>query len=484
MGFHSFFSKMFTRRGAPASTGEDFIPRTIEEMEFLLEKATAEFATIGPGGIPTIEDWVGEDADPDRFIAAYKKMRHDPAVKAALLSLLFEVASLDLRVQPSDPDDPRAKEIAEFIQHALESVEGGVPRGMLIKIMEPALMYQFSISEIIYKIEARGKWKGKWVLRALKSKDTSEKAWGFRLDPFRNIVTFLHTSPYGNREYHPDKFVHYTFMPMFESPRGLSHLRAAYRAWYVKLAVTRSWAFHAQTNGILPVAKYRDKKHKADLEIQLAALNSRRWLAIPEEVQLDIVKLSDSASDQSFKDIIERLDKQIFLSIRFAVLQALEGDKTGARSMGEVHKSTSQLPSWFLSVDVAETILDQIVENLVKFNFGEEAELPRVALEAPVEEDMQAKAQTLLTLVTAGLPVSAQQVSETFGWDMPKDEADALKPPAPATESSPFDFSGHDEEEEDEITRASRSASLAAANGESWSNEFLTYYSRARKGRS
>ena len=482
MSMRSWIGSLFTR-----SSHVDDLPDDPDDVDFQLERAKQELGAAFHGQIPVIEDYIN-DKDPDRFLAAYRKMIHDPAVKAGLLSLIFEVASLNLRVQPNDPEDEKDKEVASFIQHALESVAGGVPRGLIVKMLYPALIYQYSISEIVYRTELRGKWRGMWILKALKSKDVSDQSWGFLLDAFRNIKAFIHTQPdvgtldkQNPRYSHPDKFVHYTFMPMFENPRGLSHLRAAYRAWYVKQAVSRAWAFHAQAQGILPIAKYKDKTHKLELEKQLAGISARKWLAVPESVQMEIIKLSDSSTDQGFKDVIERLDKQIFLSLQFAFLQALEGDKTGARNMGEVHKSTSKLLPWYMSEDVAEAISGQIVETLVRFNFGEEVQPPRISLEAPVEEDMLVKAQTLQQLVASGLQVSAQQVSETFGWKMPEGDKDRLTPPAPAAAPSPFDFA---REEDDEITRASRSASLAAANGESWRDEFASYYSRARKGRS
>ena len=361
---------------------------------------------------------------------AYKKMVHDPAVKAALMSVLFEVCSLDINVAPADQDDKASVDAAEFVHHCLSrAVKGGSADGLLMKIGYPALVHQFSISELLFELQARGKWQGKYVLRALKSKDVTGGKWGFKLDSFRNIEGFTQVVG-GETLMHPtEKFVHVAFLPDFESPRGLSHIRAAYTAWWVKDVVRRAWAQYLEKFGPVPVGTYDDPAQRAALEAQLKRFAARRWLAIPAAVKIEVVQFTSMVAQEGFQEAMDYQDKQIFLAIRGAYLQALEGSKTGARAMGEVHSAQADLFVWFLSQELSSVINEQIIPRLMQLNFGDAVDAPVVRLEAPAEEDMLIKAEILEKLVAAGLPLSKQSLYETYGVTPPADDEDALGGP-------------------------------------------------------
>lgn len=407
------------------------------------EQSTADVAgAFAAGSIPI--DWYIEDQDPERFRVEYGNMLHDPAVKAALLALLFEVCALDINVSPcegtaadnGDEAEKAAQEVADFVKYALTSAKGGYGRGVLMKIAKPALQHQFSISEIVYKAETKGRWAGKWVLEALKSKDVTNGMWQFRLDAFKNVLAILHMQEGQNRAFETSKFVHYTFMPDFENPRGLSHLRAAYRAWWVKRTVLRAWAVMSEKQGLIPYGSYAADGQKKALEEQLKKFSSRRWLAVPEGVKLDVIRYTTAEAGKAQQDILRDLDKQIFLGIRLAFLQALEGDRTGARSMGEVHEATADLMAWWLSTDLCGVINEQIVPDLVRYNFGDDVGCPTVKLEAAVNEDLEVRSRVDKNLTDMGLPLSKAELYEVYGRKQPKDEEDALEKAAPPP--SPF----------------------------------------------
>jgi len=421
-----------------------------------------------------------EDLDPVSMRSAYKKMVHDPAVKAALLTMLLEVCALDLKVIPADAEKEEEKEVADFVRHALTSLMGGSTKGLLMKIAKPALVHQFSISEMVFKTEERGAFKGKWTLSALKSKDITTGLWGFTLDAFRNVEAITQTVNGERRSYSPDKFINYAFLPDFENPRSTSHLRAAYRAWWVKRIVLRSWAFHAEKSGVVPVGRYASASQKAALEKQLKKFSGRKWVSLPKDVELELVTWSKGETEINFERLLRVLDKQIFLSIRGAFLQALEGDRTGARSMGEVHETTADLFVWYLAFELADVLNEQVVPWLVSLNYGPDRDLPKVSLEAPVQEDLKIRAEIVDILVKAGLPLSKQELYEEFGFSPPKDEEDEVKKaPVPASPfgggpgGSPFERGGNGEEEEEE-------EELTAVEEEEWWDDFITHYDRER----
>jgi phage gp29-like protein len=398
------------------------------------EQSTGDVAgAFTTGKVPI--DWYFDDQDPEAFRRNYPEMMNDAAVKAAMLALLFEVCALDLNVHPADEQDEEGKEVAEFVKYALCATQGGLA-ALLMKMAKPALVNQFSISELVYQTETRGKWADKWVLKAVKSKDITNGNWSFRLDAFKNVLGIIHLQEGQTKVFDPGKFVRYALMPDYENPRAVSHLRAAYRAWWVKRTVMRAWAVFAERQGLVPFGTYQSESQKKALETQLAKFNSRRWLAVPEGVKLDVIRYVSGESGKSQQDIIRDLDKQIFLAIRLAFLQALEGDRTGARSMGEVHETTADLMAWFLAADLASTISTQIVPRLVELNYGEDTPCPVVKLESPVMEDLVQRSTVDTNLTAMGLELSKKQLREVYGRVEPEDEDDALKKAAPPP--SPF----------------------------------------------
>ncbi len=400
-----------------------FLKRHVQEIvadmneEIAPDKAGAE-------GIPHFE-WI-EDLDPAKLRKAYTEMMADAQVKAALLTKLFEVCSLDISVVPTDAEDERAIEVAEFIKHNLTHLKGGSTKGLLMKIARPALQHQFSISEIVLQSEKKGRFKGKWTLKVLKSKNITTGLWGFEVDDFKNVSNYIHTVK-GHRFHYPvEKFIHYAYLPEFENPRGMSDLRAAYRGWFVKRFVLRALAVISDKLGHIPVASDVSNANRASVEKQLKAFAGRRWLALPPDVQLEIVDFAHRTAIDGYGKTVAIMDKQIVNSIMGAALQSLEGDKTGARSMGEVHQSTTKLWVWYLAAELADIINEQLVPQLVRLNFAD-ADIPLVRLEAAEQEDLKLQSDIDKNLHEIGLPLSKQEFYERYNRTPPKDEDDELK---------------------------------------------------------
>lgn len=369
-----------------------------------------------------------DDMDSATLLEAYPKMVHDPAVKAALHTVLYELCALDINVQPADSDDEASVEQAEFVKHVLTTLKGGSAAGLLMKIARPALIYQHSISELVWKSIGRGKHKGKWKLNALKSKDVTSKGfWGYKVDKFKNVEAITQLVEGVKRLYPPAKFVHFSHLPVFENPRGISHIRSAYRAWWVKTVVLRALAVLAEKAGPIPIAKYVDDNQKEGLISELKKFASRRYMAIPKEVEIQIVEFASRAAMQGHERALRYLDKQIFLAIRGAFLQALEGDRTGARSMGEVHESTADLWVWYFDYELAGAINEQIVPQIIDLNYGPDTALPVVSLESPVQEDLKLRAEIDKLLAEMGLPMSRKELYEIYGRKAPEDEDDEIK---------------------------------------------------------
>jgi hypothetical protein len=429
-----------------------------------------------------------DDLDDESLRTEYKEMLADPAVKAALFTKLFEVCSLDMTVNPAEgyEDDERAKETAKFVRFCLHSLKGGLASGLLMKIARPALEYQYSINEMVLQYQEGGAWDGKYTLKCLKQKDVTAD-WSFTLDAFKNVTGLVHSSVDGRHEYPPEKFVHYAFMPEFENPRGMSDLRAARRAWFVKRYTMRAMGVTADKGGNMIVG-HSSPHDRASMDAQLAKANGRRWMNIPLEARVEIINLATDALIRGWNQAVDLYDKQIFLGIQGAFLQSLEGQKTGARNIGEVHASTSSLFVWFSSYELASVINDQVVPLLVRLNFAD-APVPVVTLEAPTVEDLKVKADTVKVLSEIGYNPSKKWLGDTFGVPAAEDEGDTVERPA-----APSPFGGapgqppapdaHAEPEPEGVeVDADVKPITMAAHDDNWLRSYLAEQNRARRPR-
>lgn len=358
-----------------------------------------------------------DDQDPATFRAAYKEMMFDAAVSSALYTKVFEVCALNLKVQGDDP------EVAAFVEYALRNLRGGTRR-LLTNMTVPALKWQFSICEVNYKLAERGKYAGKYVLESVKSKDVSGDDWSFHMDEFKNVIGLVQSAVKGQLEHDPQKFLHYRFCPDFENPRGQSDLKKAYRFWWIKKTVLRAWSVFGAKMGPMVVAHYENPADKPALETQAAAASARRWAVVPANVQVEVLDFAKGGSG-NYETILNYLDKQIYLGVRNAYLQALEGSLTGARNMGEIHQDTAKLFSWYLSEDLADTLNEQLVPKLVDLNFAG-ADYPKVKLEIAEQKDVVKRAEVLAKAKELGLEVSKKQAYEDLGLVKPEDEDDTL----------------------------------------------------------
>src|SRR5262245_26343688 len=184
----------------------------------------------GPSGVilpwflPYFDDQTGETV---AMRLAYRRMLADPNVKAAMLGKLLGVASLDLQVHPAKKQDAKDRTVAEFVQWMLtERTKGGIPE-LAWNVLSGALVDGFSVSEKVWGVEDKGRYKGRYVLRHLKPKDTYRDL-VLEVDEFRNVVGVKTLRNNAGQIYAPANFLIYAHLPMYGSPAGASDFRAVY----------------------------------------------------------------------------------------------------------------------------------------------------------------------------------------------------------------------------------------------------------------
>lgn len=400
-----------------------FSPRS--QLDQLADMVVDRIRTASTGGtitfLPYLDNLMEET---DEIRAAYPVMLRDSMVKAAIHTKVLAVTALAVQYHPPDKKDENARLQARFVKECFEALKGGTPRTGR-NIAKPALINGWSLTHKKWKVADEGEWRGKWVWDAWKSKPT--KGLRIAVDDYSNPLGIQSNTYDGGTLFELDNFIIYSFMDMYEDPRGQSDLRAAYRPYWMKNTVWNLRGLHLEKftspflMGTYPAGS---NDVKVALEAALQRAKASTWLAIPTGALVSAIEMSQKGTTD-FESAIQDCDREILVGIYGSYLSVLEGKTTGARSMGEVHQDNAELFQWALAMDLS-ALYTEAARELCKLNFPVPAP-PRVTLEGVSEADLLVRAQVNESLQRQGLPLSKKEAYETFSRSEPEDEADTLK---------------------------------------------------------
>jgi hypothetical protein len=396
---------------------------------------TGERAAAGPRDIvfpwflPYFDDKTGETAE---MRAAYRMMFADPNVKAALLGKLLAVGALDLKVLPADKKNPTDRHVAKFVEYNLrQRVTGGIP-GVAWSILGAGLIDGYSVCEKVFAPEERGRYRDQIILKDLKPKDTGNDVI-LLTDEYRNVVGVQGLRYNSGETFSPSSFVIFKHLPLFQSPTGMSDLRAVYSRYWMLDTVLKLRAIGLEKRSMpLLVGTYADETVQPSLEKALRLAKSQYWLAVPEGARVEALNIAGS-SQAEFKSAIEDLKHDIFLGIAGAILQALEGAQDSERGNSQVHRSTADLFIWYLSSCVESLLNDRddgLIKDLVDLNFVV-ADYPQAKLSAVDVNELIQEIQIDTGLSALGLDLSKDELYERYSRTPPEDPDDVLKPQQP-----------------------------------------------------
>jgi Protein of unknown function (DUF935) len=399
-----------------------------EGTAFLHRVAPAELISTFFRGALDIDNLTGETWE---MREAYRRlMLKEPAVKTALLSKVQSVGSLDLQVLPDDDEDPVDIAAANFCKWSLERSFGGIPK-IVENICLPALIDGFSVGEIKLMYAHSKKYGPAWTLEKIYSQDSR---WiRFDIDEFKTITTVRLTKTRPATPFPPEKFVIMQHLQLFESPFGISDLRAAYRAAKliesaIKLRAILLENFSGPFLSLMYPKGQQDIKE--NLEKVAAKARAMGWMVAPEGASVEVINLATSAPDQ-FQSCIEDLRKEIYTAICGTYLQFTEGAKGTERGNSETHKNVAEKFVRWLADAVCEVINRQLFPLLVKANYGDSAGVPRCQLGGMDMERVTKQLGIIEQVNKLTGNVSKKQVYDISKVDPARDDEDRLQPATP-----------------------------------------------------
>lgn len=371
---------------------------------------------------PIEESITGETVE---MRAGYRMALAEPTVKAAVLGKIGNVGALNVQVVPDDKKNPIELECAQFVRSQLIGPSGTF-HDIAWPILSGGLIDGWSVAEKQFGIIERGRWKNKWGLRGLKSKDTAYIQ--PEVDRYRNVTGLWTTYANAGKFFDPKDFIVFSYMSFFESPTGMSDIRAANRAvQMIVAAIKLRMIFLDKYTGPYLKGKYTDDSRRPKLREALKAARANGWIMLGPGDDVEVVDLA-SRGTSDFQAAIEDLRKEVAISIQGAFLTMLEGSAPGVRGNSGVQKETTEIFVELLVAQLMAVINTQLVPDLVIPNYGPEIAYPTVSLSAVDPTEVVAELAIDEAMQRLGLELSKEEVYDRAGRSPPKDPADVLAP--------------------------------------------------------
>jgi phage gp29-like protein len=333
----------------------------------------------------------------------YNRMLHDAQVKACISTKLHARLSTPWRIIPASAS-PRDLMVAEFLQQILDRIEGSFEED-LYEILQ-ALVYGYSLLEIVWEEIESGPFRGKIGVRVLKSKDP--QFFDFGVDDFLNIREIIGLDEFGGEiaRYNPQKFLIFSWNKHHEKPYGVSDLRAAYRDWWTKDVCYKLRNISAERLAQpIIVGKLPPEASRAlqdNLFNVIKKVQTETGVTLPPNVELTLLEAKSSGSEE-FQRIVDNCNCEIAKAILAGTLTIEESKRYGSYAVGKIHYDVLLFHIERLGRVLAAVITDQLLSKLVWINFGADTPVPRFAFAPFRAEPLEKTARAILSLVQGGV---------------------------------------------------------------------------------
>lgn len=349
--------------------------------------------------------------NPDNVgIGIYKKMLEDAEVQAAYNLIKLATLSRDWRIIGTT----EMAEQIEFLKHNFDGLDGKLD-GALAGIME-AIVYGFSVTEIVWQYLETGKFKGKIGLKKLKTLDP--EGIEFKVDDLGNMTDIIQkTDQPGKKDIviPPEKCIVYSENKQHGNYYGTSRLKSVYKNWFIKDTLTKFWNIYLERFGMplaigtVPNQTFMDKMQKVleNLQSKSSIVKTAGW-------EIDFLEAKKSGAGVSeYKLAIDYHDAQILKGMLVPSLM-LSVEKSGSYALGKTHFDIFTLMLRYLENDLDGMVETYLIRPLINYNYGEQENYPEFKFEPLTKDDLLNLSKVFALLVKNGIVGT----DETFMRDM------------------------------------------------------------------
>ena len=325
-----------------------------------------------------------------------KKISGDTQVKVGLDILNYFLLSKNY-VITSASDEPEDVAVKEFVEEMLENME--IPFRQVDKNLNTAIKYGFSANEIVFTLNKDNRIVFKAIhpihMRTLQNDP-------FTYDDNGELVEIHQESAYGDADIPIDKILLYSFDSEFDEVEGHSILTEIADFTNDKKEIL-NWLLtflHKHENPTLYAKVANGSIAKKVRQALDAIAGGKTNITVGKDDDLGV--LESSHRGETFFKALTLLDNYIFR--RFYLGNLLLGDpsQTGSYSQSDVQYRMSMNILNGIQEDKASAWQRKINE-IVAFNFGPNANVPRFSYESFIEKDYLNLLAALKDLVSNGV---------------------------------------------------------------------------------
>lgn len=395
----------------------------------------------------------------------YDEMMRDPAVAASVDILKSLILAEPLRVVPriqdkKHPEYEQSKAVSDFVEKQVRGMNRGT-QAVLLEALD-AIQYGSALVEIVYEDAIED---GRPILKLKDLKTRSRMNYGLIVDRYFNVLGAVpreagytasgvytgSTKPDKSQMVPREKFLLIVLQTRNSDPRGISLIRPAWNAYYLKTQVWPAYLkFLVQFAspsivGYTPEGAEDIEQVDANGEIVLNSDGTVATVSAEEDMlntllgfqagtvavlkggsKLDFIQ--SQGQGEAFSAAVDLFDRQIAMAIlktHRTLLEAKHSSKADSESAADI---TDVFVSSLREL-VAAAFTRDVVKNLVAVNFGPEiaeAYAPEVTLKSMPKQDF-GKAADAVGKLWASKFLHSSQVAEVDALvGLPERDMDAF----------------------------------------------------------
>lgn len=345
----------------------------------------------------------------------------DTHVFSQLQTRKLAVTGLDWMIQPAGVMDTD-KEIAEFVENTIKKIPR--LREVMLDIMD-AVGKGISISEIDWEPDENGN----YVIAGIEWVHPKKLCWDYETDEMK-ICTMEYPSGVCLPE---NKFVVHRYKAKSGHPSRAGLLRVVAWMYLFKNYDIKDWAAFCEIYGMpLRLGKYNaaaSKEDQAALAEAIINLGTDAAGIIPETAEIKFIESNKTSSADIYESFARYCDEQTSKAIVGQTLTADSGG--GSYAQGKVHADVRHDLTVADAQALAETINECIVQPLVRYNFGANADCPVFQFDFKEADDLKETVEIYKTLACdMGLKIPEEHIYKKFAIPKPEEGERVLEPPA------------------------------------------------------
>lgn len=392
----------------------------------------SEYPSDGLTPVKLAEIFKEADAgDVLRQMELFEEMEEkDPHLFSQLQTRKNAVTGLDFEITPFS-DDPRDKEIADFIEEQINGIESfeDVETDLL-----DAIGKGFAVSEIMWGYD-----EGRVVVNDIRARHQKRFFWDTMDDSFR---VRTEEAPEGLL-LPSNKFIVHKYKARSGHPSRAGVLRVLAWMYLFKNYDLKDWVAFCEVYGMpLRLGKYQPGASESDKVALMQALiqiGADAAGIIPDGTTIDFINAEKTSSTDLYERLARYCDEQISKAVLGQTLTSDSGGGSFAQS--KTHNEVRHDLTVADCKALAATLRRDLIRPLCIFNFGEDKRIPKIRFDCEESEDLTQTAQILDTLVgKVGLKVPVSYIYKKFSIPEPEADEEVAAPPAQNAGPAPFAF--------------------------------------------